>query len=322
MSNNKIDTKPQISKFNPLVSIIVITYNSADYVIETLESVKDQSYQNIELIISDDDSTDNTIEVCRNWIYKNKEQFVRTELLIADKNTGIPGNCNRGVKASKGDWLKLIAGDDMLSKDAIKFLVDFTESNKHVSAFSSNVGIYDRIFDENHLRYIRNDSEFDFFKLSASKQFERLLYINELSAAGIFLKRSLVLEIGGFDERFRFIEDHPLTLNITKSGTKIFYMNKLTTKYRVHSESIIKIKDDKNKIFGDFYLKQRKFQLIYIYPYLNWIGKFTLSYEFYRHYLMDLLKLNRNSFFGRGIHFLACSISPIKIKTNWIKKEN
>ena len=95
----------------PLVSIVVITYNSSKYVLETLESAKEQSYQNLELIISDDCSFDDTVAICRNWIAKNKERFVRIELLSVDKNTGIPANCNRGVKVAKGEWVKLIAGE-------------------------------------------------------------------------------------------------------------------------------------------------------------------------------------------------------------------
>ena len=60
---------------NPLVSIIVITYNSSKYVLETLESAKAQTYQNIELIVTDDCSNDNTVEICRKWIEENKERF-------------------------------------------------------------------------------------------------------------------------------------------------------------------------------------------------------------------------------------------------------
>lgn len=56
----------------PLVSVSVITYNSAKTVLETLESIKAQTYQNLELIVSDDCSTDNTVELCRNWIEQNK----------------------------------------------------------------------------------------------------------------------------------------------------------------------------------------------------------------------------------------------------------
>jgi alpha-1,3-rhamnosyltransferase len=69
----------------PLVSIVVITYNSSDYVLETLESAKDQTYKNIELIISDDCSTDNTVEICKNWLEENKERFKHTELITVKK---------------------------------------------------------------------------------------------------------------------------------------------------------------------------------------------------------------------------------------------
>ena len=68
----------------PLVSVSVITYNSSKTVLETLESVKTQTYPNIELIISDDCSPDNTVEVCREWIEQNKERFVRIEILAAE----------------------------------------------------------------------------------------------------------------------------------------------------------------------------------------------------------------------------------------------
>ena len=84
---------------NPLVSIIVITYNSSKYVLETLESAKAQTYQNIELIISDDGSQDETVELCEKWLAENKDRFIDSQIITVEKNTGIPANCNRGVKA-------------------------------------------------------------------------------------------------------------------------------------------------------------------------------------------------------------------------------
>jgi len=55
---------------NPLVSIIVLTHNSTKYVIETLNSAKSQTYEDIELIVTDDFSTDNTVEICRQWMHE------------------------------------------------------------------------------------------------------------------------------------------------------------------------------------------------------------------------------------------------------------
>ena len=122
LANNKEDALEQ-----PLVSIIVITYNSSKYVLETLESAKAQTYQNIELIVSDDCSTDNTVEICREWIEKNKKRFLRTELITSEKNTGIPANCNRGVKAAQGEWVKLIAGDDILCNNCIEANIEYAK---------------------------------------------------------------------------------------------------------------------------------------------------------------------------------------------------
>ncbi len=67
---------------------MVITYNSSKFVNETLESAKNQSYENIELIVSDDCSTDDTVEICKNCIERNMQRFTRTELLTVKKNTG------------------------------------------------------------------------------------------------------------------------------------------------------------------------------------------------------------------------------------------
>lgn len=65
--------------------------------LETLESGKAQTYHNIKLIVSDDCSTNNTVQICRDWIEKNKDYFIKTELVIANKNIGVPVNCNKGI---------------------------------------------------------------------------------------------------------------------------------------------------------------------------------------------------------------------------------
>lgn len=107
--------KPENMKQDfPLVTIIVITYKSADYVIDTLESISQQTYKNIELIISDDRSPDNTLEICESWIEKHKNRFSNTIVTKTDRNGGICYNYNNGLKMATGKWIKYIAGDDEL----------------------------------------------------------------------------------------------------------------------------------------------------------------------------------------------------------------
>jgi glycosyltransferase involved in cell wall biosynthesis len=69
-----------------LVSIVVITYNSSKYILETLESIKQQTYKNLELIITDDCSKDNTVVLCQDWLDVNKHGFIRTKLITTPPN--------------------------------------------------------------------------------------------------------------------------------------------------------------------------------------------------------------------------------------------
>ena len=71
----------------PIISILVISYNSSKFIIDTLESVKKQSYSKIELIVSDDFSTDNTIKLVTKWIEKNKHIFINSQIVEATRNS-------------------------------------------------------------------------------------------------------------------------------------------------------------------------------------------------------------------------------------------
>ncbi len=227
----------------PLVSIIVITYNSSKYVLETLESAKAQTYQNIELIVSDDCSTDNTVEICREWIAKNKERFVRTELITAEKNTGIPANCNRGVKAAQGEWVKFIAGDDALLPDCIRLNIEQILNNKNINLLQSNVLYFENIFDKTNFIKTSNIQDNPFFqKVNDTDQYRQMLYGNKIIAPSMFIKRNVVFNIGGFDEDLSLIEDLPFWTKALQYGYKIDYFNDVTVKYRVHNNHTLKQK--------------------------------------------------------------------------------
>ncbi len=221
---------------HPLVSVIVITYNSSRYVLETLESSKAQSYQNIELIISDDGSQDDTVRLCQNWLAKNKDRFVHSEIITVKKNTGIPANCNRGVKTSRGEWIKLIAGDDVLTTDGIREFISIEKSESHL--FQTVCEIYKDVFLDKHLWGKSGSfSTKSFFSLSSNYQYKLLKYWNFLSAPTVFFKSEIFDSIA-FDEDFKKIEDYPFWIIATKNGYKIGFADVVTVKYRIHSDSI------------------------------------------------------------------------------------
>lgn len=109
-----------------LVSVIISTYNSAAFIIETLESILHQSWKEIELIITDDASTDDTVTICRHWLEVNSGRFTGVQVITSEVNTGVSANANRGLRAAKGEWVKFIGSDDTLLPGCI-------EDNMHFS---------------------------------------------------------------------------------------------------------------------------------------------------------------------------------------------
>ena len=234
-----------IVKNSPLVSIIVITYNSAKYVLDTLESAKAQTYQNIELIVSDDGSKDDTVQVCRDWIGQNEARFVKTQIITTVKNTGIPSNCNRGVKAATGEWIKLIAGDDILFNHCVEDnllailpddvmvlseLEDF-EGNDTIDVSSRKVGVT-----VNPIFKALKD---------ARSQFLYFLKGYYIPGSAIFVQRQFMNEIGGYDERYNLVEDRPLFLKMTYHHYLIKYIDSITVGHRRHDEGITATMQDR-----------------------------------------------------------------------------
>lgn len=214
----------------PVISVIVITYKSEEFILETLNSAKAQTYQNIELIISDDNSPDNTIAVCEKWIEKNKDRFVRTEIIRSAKNTGTSANLNRGFSAATGDWVKFIAGDDYLYPDCLEAFLTVANTNPEIEFLFSNMttnGVESE-----------NTGLIQFFSLSKEQQYHTLLKNNILPAPATLIKRETVKRINGFDERFQLLDDYPFFLKALKSGIRFFHIDKPLVFYRVHETNI------------------------------------------------------------------------------------
>ncbi|MBB3185995.1 glycosyltransferase family 2 protein [Microbacter margulisiae] len=266
---------------NPLVSIIVITYNSAKYVVETLESTKAQTYQNIELIVSDDCSTDETVESCRNWLNLNKGRFVRTKLITSDRNTGIPANCNRGLFEATGEWLKFIAGDDILYSSGIMQAIKFIQTNPAIVIFDSIVDIYN---DDLSILYERKTGNTQFYTKSKTAQEQLVLFSNNLnkpriiSTVGIFVKNVLFRELGGYNLTFPLLEDAPMWFKVLKSGHKIHYLPSPTVKYRKHQDGVSYMKSSQILI-NQFQLTVNKFMWNYLYKECTLINKLEIIWN-------------------------------------------
>ena len=116
-----------------LVSIITATYNSGKYIEETILSTQKQSYTNWELIITDDCSTDHTIDLIKR--YQKKDS--RIKLFLFDKNQGVGAAKNKSVKEAKGRYIAFCDSDDMWKPDKLTKQINFMKENQIIFSYCS-----------------------------------------------------------------------------------------------------------------------------------------------------------------------------------------
>lgn len=239
-----------------LVSVIVLAYKSAETIIQTLDSIKNQTYQNIELIITDDCSPDNTVEVADRWIADNVGTLSEIRLVTTEHNTGIPGNINRALQHAKGDYVKLIAADDYMTKDAISEYVKFCEKNPNaipiarVHLFSDETSADFAPIE----KYCDRCYEFA-AKTDYKEQYRMLLKQNCIVApSGSFYPMKVIRKLGGYDESYRWFEDYPMNLKVMHEGYRCGFINRELVWYRISGGSItasqqLRLKKTEMKLF-------------------------------------------------------------------------
>lgn len=222
----------------PIVTIGVITYNSSEYIIENLESIKAQTYPRLILQISDDCSTDNTIDLCKKWIDENKERFEKTKIIVSDHNTGVSGNANRDWDACETEWLKEFAGDDLLMPNCIEDNMKYVEEHPDAVLVFSIVKCFG-VSEERCKRHEEIIFDYSFFQMSPNEQYERIKYASCLPTTSAFYNITKLRQCGlRHDERIPLLEDRPKWLNAIRMGIKFHFFDKETVLYRLHEESL------------------------------------------------------------------------------------
>lgn len=263
----------------PLVSVVVVTYNSADFVLETLESIKKQTYQKIEIIISDDKSKDDTIQICNNWIDENIDRFISSKIITTDKNLGIPANCNRGVRESNGEWIKLIAGDDMLLPDALEKYIKFIKLNNNCEIVHAKV--IRMIHKNDTIEYIEAEKILETLdeKMQPYEQFRLLKFSSMVKAPSVFIKKELLEILNYFDESIKLCEDWPFWLKLTKAGKKFYFLNEEIVLYRIHDKSVYS-SGEKKFIIPPFYSTEEQVYKGYIRNNIGFLEKIIFDYHY------------------------------------------
>lgn len=220
------------------VTISVITYNSSKYVLETLESIKAQTYPNLVLHICDDCSTDNTIEICEKWIKVNSHRFINTNIIVPEHNTGVSANCNRAMDACETEYHKEIAGDDILLPNCIQDNIEYVKSHTEAIVVFSKIKAFGASKERNE--QVASVFDYYFFELNIESQLKRLINSgNCIPAASCFYNIKALRELKmRNDERIPLLEDWPKWINMLKKGIRFHFLNVETVLYRISEDSL------------------------------------------------------------------------------------
>ena len=229
--NIKIDFNP-----NTLVSVLLATYNQKNYVLECLNSIKNQTYKNIELIISDDSSKDGTEKIINKFIEENKN--LKIKFFIHKKNLNISRNFNFLFKKSKGRYIIFFGGDDIMEKNKIEIQLKTLIENPMASFCYSNCGWFNSSLS---IKYFNH-----FNLLHKPPKFLQDILSDFTIPSPTMMIPTKFLRKKPMNENLNHISDFLLAINLFEKKNPV-YVNRVLVKYRRHNQSTMKSRFDNNE---------------------------------------------------------------------------
>lgn len=225
---------------NPLVTVICSCYNHENFVIESLNSVINQDYKNIELIIVDDFSSDNSKKVIENWILNHPE----IAFIANKKNLGITKSFNNALKSAKGKYIIDLAADDILMPNCVEL-----QLKKFENSSFKNLGI---VYGNAELIAENDDFISLYFDIETSKKIKTgnvylsvLEGFQKICSVSAMAKKSVYEQLKGYDESLVY-ED----LDFWIRASRVFDFDFIDT-------VLVKKRILKNSLGNDFYKKNK-----------------------------------------------------------------
>jgi glycosyltransferase involved in cell wall biosynthesis len=244
----------------PLISICIPTYNGVKFLEETLQSIISQSYENIELIVSDDASSDNTLEIIEAF----KEQSYFPVYIFHHTPKGIGANWNNCLKQAKGKYIKFLFQDDVMVKDCLEKMVQVLEENPKVGLVASKRDfiieedikkeeINQWIADYGDLQKHLNLTPKEITILDTSLFGLHSFYGSPLNKIGepsaVMFRKKVIEKVGYFNEELKQILDYEYWYRILKNHP-IAIINEPFVKFRLHQNQATNI--NRNQDIDDY----------------------------------------------------------------------
>jgi glycosyltransferase involved in cell wall biosynthesis len=220
------------------VNVLIFTYNQENLVKETLESVINQSYQNIsKIIVADDGSTDETPHIIEEHALRNP----LIEPVLAKKNKGIAYNMNRALKRVDADYVSFLDGDDLMFPQKIEKQVNYLDANPDLVACSHDMDV----FDSSKGRSLGKFSEvISFKKIKGKIGVESIFDPSILLCPSSNMYRAEILPSDGFDTRVKYFYEFLFMVEVLIKG-KLGFMDEVLGLYRLHSANVTSSPDFK-----------------------------------------------------------------------------
>jgi alpha-1,3-rhamnosyltransferase len=217
------------------VSVIIPAYNHERYIEEALQSVIKQTYKNIELIVINDGSTDETGTVITKFIKKYKNFNIE---YINKPNEGVCRTLNKGLKLAKGKYVAILASDDMWASERIEKQLQLMEANANIGlVFSDHYFVrYNEITNIKATDYKPNIKKCFVNNIQNVNIYEKLLTENIIPAVTVLIRKECFDKIGGFDNNFK-AEDYDMWLRISKEYP-IAFIDEPLAYYRIHDSNV------------------------------------------------------------------------------------
>ena len=228
-------------KENPLVSIIVLSYKNTEYLSFCLNSIFTQTYDNIELIITNDCSEDFDEKTVSLYVVNNKTDNISSVIINKnERNMGTVRNCNIALSLSSGDYVMIISSDDAYNNKSVieDMVTGFKSLPQDVMSIVGQTEMRDRDLDKCIKLYTDANTQKLINELTPLELYENHLAHNPIfpSAARIY-KKEVFEKYGGFDERYFLVEDWSSSISFAKQGMRTYYLDILCVNHRAEGVS-------------------------------------------------------------------------------------
>ena len=207
----------------PLVTVLMSVYNGGKYLRPSVESILNQTYKDFEFFIVNDQSTDDSVKIIESFHDK------RIVIHHNEMNLGLTKSLNVGLKLARGKYVARMDADDIAFEMWLEKLMHYFRKHPEHAAVGSSAVVIDGAGKKKEIRRA---------PINLHEIIFRVFFAPPMNHVSVLLNKELILENGGYDEKFRITQDYELWSSLIRNRYTITNLPDILVSYRVHSHSV------------------------------------------------------------------------------------